>query len=394
MALAGALLSLQVLWHILHLSSSDLVKLRWESAFENKKGKITIATILVIALILLWAAGADWSGAGITVGLLFGIVLPHTVGNMREQRRLTLERRTALVTKVNELRTLRQEGVAELNALLKDEDGHVRQGTVKALGDVGGPEALSGLMRALEDEHGDIRKATVIALGWIGGSKALNGMIRALEDPEEKVQSAAAAILARSDDAPAVDAMRNSIRHRSDDVRASAAMVLGRVGDARDVPALINLLPNRSQGRNPDDAGFGSDARARAFAAEALGKIGDARGVMAALGKGIGLFTRALEDISDPAASRLVPGLMRSEDKRVRSLAVKTLGRIGSADDFDVLHAALTDPDKEVRGEAVVALGTVGGIRVQDALRTALEDKDEQVRSLAARALKQTDDST
>ena len=68
LALAGSPLTLQFIWHLLHLSPSDIVNLRWKSAFENTRGKITAAAIVIGSLVLLSAVLGDFFGGAIIPG--------------------------------------------------------------------------------------------------------------------------------------------------------------------------------------------------------------------------------------------------------------------------------------------------------------------------------------
>jgi len=438
LALAGSLLSLQFLWHLLHIPPFDILTLRWKVAFKNKRGKITAGSILVVPLVLFWAAVDDWSSAGTILVLMFGLVLPHTVGNMSEQRRLTLERRGTLLAKVDEVKAQEGQVVEELSGLLDDEDRYVREASVIALSEIGTSEALARLILALDDDDWHVRETGVRTLGEIGGSATLSGLIMALEDENEHVQAAAGEMLANSEYSRAIETLKNAARHRSATVRAisigihgrigdergflalltamkdddyeviaSAAWELGKIGNPRAVPALIVPLKNRSSGSNNDDAGFGADAYPRAVAADALGKIGDERAVdplITMLGERWwpdspeeNMPCVAAKALLDIGSSRGVDAVLiqmwnykepwpgKRPEQMVRAL--KDVGGSAMSRAAHNARGAFGHQDKEVRRLAARALGIVGSRDDIGVLHAALADQDKDVRSAVVEAL-------
>ncbi len=95
---------------------------------------------------------------------------------------------------------LAQDAVPTLLAEASDENGHVRQESIIAVGRIGGPAAVAGvpvLVRALEDRDPDVRRAAATALGRLQAREALPALRRHLTDPDENVRGAAQRALAR-----------------------------------------------------------------------------------------------------------------------------------------------------------------------------------------------------
>jgi HEAT repeat protein len=94
----------------------------------------------------------------------------------------------------------------------------------------------------------------------------------------------------------------------------------------------------------------------------------------------------ALVEIGEPAVETLTETLERAEND-LRERAVRTLGKIGSAQAKESLVRALQDKYSNVREEAAEALGTCLDERLSDHLVQALRDSDWGVRNKAALAL-------
>lgn len=78
---------------------------------------------------------------------------------------------------------------------LRSEDAATRQSAAMALGRLGNPDAIPGLLEALRDESDVVRQAAAWALGQVGDSRATSGLTEALADPAPHVHRAAATAL-------------------------------------------------------------------------------------------------------------------------------------------------------------------------------------------------------
>jgi HEAT repeat protein len=79
--------------------------------------------------------------------------------------------------------------------------------------------------------------------------------------------------------------------------------------------------------------------------------------------------------------------LVESDNKRLRTEAIRVLGVIGEARTLNHLMAALTDPNTEIASRAARAIGKIGDTRAYHALLTALHHPNPDVRYEACRAL-------
>lgn len=130
---------------------------------------------------------------------------------------------------------------------------------------------------------------------------------------------------------------------------------------------------------------------ARAFKAETLRRLGRYNDALAAtetaleIDKGHPLAWKtkceilASMDQYSEALDILINAL-DSEDKRVRSSAIKALAEIGDSQAIDLLMKSLDDPEHEVRKSAISTMGKLGTQRATEELLKALTDDDSQIR--------------
>jgi HEAT repeat protein len=130
---------------------------------------------------------------------------------------------------------------------------------------------LKGLIKAVNHERSEIQIAAIDALGEIGGEQAVSALLRVLNGNGVKAYShfglkvAAAHSLGQVDNNPVIiDALITALQDDNENVRKASALALGNIGDTDGVEPLITLLADEHYA-------------ARESAAIALGMIGDPR---------------------------------------------------------------------------------------------------------------------
>jgi len=234
-------------------------------------------------------------------------------------------------------------GLLLLAALSHTEDHWVRTDAVRALGMIGQPAAIDGLMVLLQDERDDVRWNAATALGEIGDPSAAFALTAALSDREWSVREAAVRALGMLGD-PAV--CKSLVALADDDdyrVRIAVMDVLGQLRCTEMIDRLIQA--------------FEDDKReVRVAAAKALGRIGGAD---------------------------VVNGVMqvaKSPKWTVRTVAAQALGGVGLESATKALWRMLNDGSKNVRRAALKALGQQGTAEAEWWLILALGHRREDVR--------------
>jgi HEAT repeat protein len=252
--------------------------------------------------------------------------------------------------------------VPALGAIMLDrsEDRALCRGTAaRALGVLGGPEALALLCRQADrgdggDEFWTTSEAAT-ALGWVGGPSAQEALLRLL------------------------------LHYHSG---YSAAAALGRIGDPALVPRLVSLL--EAQSGRPGD-GY-------AHVVEALSRIADpsaGRALVAtlplAMGDQVWCHARALAHVHADEAQQALLGLLApGQVPWRRRAAARCLGEGGDAAIAFALRLVEADPDPEVRRNAIAGFSYgVGGRHPlgQDVWARWLAHGDPVVRAAATEML-------
>jgi HEAT repeat protein len=169
----------------------------------------------------------------------------------------------------NDIGRLRNSGVAswpDLVAVMNDRSAGGERGTACwLLGVLGDERALGPLIAALRELDPSLRAESARALGALGSPQAVPGLIAALQtDADTDTRAAAAYALGLIGDPRAIDPLLAKLADTSEDpgVRGFAAEAFTWHGERRAVPALIAALSDRS-------------AEVRFWAAFALGQLAD-----------------------------------------------------------------------------------------------------------------------
>jgi HEAT repeat protein len=230
--------------------------------------------------------------------------------------------------------------------------------TARALGHIGDPAGIPGLLDGLRDVSQLVRGNAASALGSIGvqhpefGGDLLAPLVAALGDRDSGVRALAALALGRVAAAlesptlreEAIPALLNAFRDSSLNVRTNAAWALGRIGpDA--VPAMIHALRDE-------------EMQVRSAAASVLKQIGERHGKTT---RAVDALIAALNDVDETVRwyaigalgvirdPRAVPHLVRIlddthkpypfDEMRICDIAAEALERIGTAEAVGVVRA-------------------------------------------------------
>jgi len=221
--------------------------------------------------------------------------------------------------------------VGPLIARLGDEDGLVRAGACRVLGQLADPRAVGPLTSLLRDEKAYVQEAACEALGLLGQGPLAREALEQLRG------------------ARAVELLIARLSDVYSDMRQAACEALGRLGDARAVEPLIGRLGD-------------IDRDVRQAAARALEGFGQGRLARATLG--------ALEGSKKPSAVRELLALYAEGDTR---WLAPVIGR-------------LADTDRDVRRQAYEVLERAGEVRVAKAVRDLLRQVPQAVAELTALA--------
>ena len=186
--------------------------------------------------------------------------------------------------------------VAPLIPLLQDKVKAVREEAAAALAAIG-DAAIPSLLKALQHEDWLVRLHAVESLGKTQSKRAVEPLLSVLfNDRDSAVREDAVRALGEIGDPQAVEHLFTAMREPG--LRTLAVEALGRIGDRRAVPVLIDVVTGTSPPKvTRTVAGCGDqwneEAITQGAAARALGTIGDERAIpslIAALGP---TFTRA-----------------------------------------------------------------------------------------------------
>ena len=122
-----------------------------------------------------------------------------------------------------------RDAIPDLVALLSDPNDSVSRAAIDALVLLGTP-AIPMLVAALDDTHRLRRRAAILALVEIGGPEAVPGLITALQVPDWHVSRTAAVALGRSGDTRAVLPLIAALESDDTHLRDLAAAALERIG--------------------------------------------------------------------------------------------------------------------------------------------------------------------
>jgi HEAT repeat protein len=323
---------------------------------------------------------------------------------------------------------------ALLTEAVEDDEGEAAATAARALGDLGGKEALAPLLRTLEREDREVALAAADALGRLGtryydevrmlvqarglagptapslcrvlgaigrpGDEALLlGALRS-DDPDVR-QAAAEALPAIGGGAEVVEALTFAIADESPAVRAGAVRSLASLPGARDARAssVVDALVA---------ATFDEQHSVSIAAIRALGGLERARAVPRLLElcrsersfgpggreQGAGIAAHAIDALcritrgSAPDVEEVLLSLVAHPDVEVVKAALRGLGHFHSDAAISSLIEGLAHSRWDVRKMAVESLVAAGGAKVQRALKDRTKtEPDTLVKEAISRAL-------
>jgi HEAT repeat protein len=338
------------------LSTGEVLKLDWQALAKDNWWAETI--------VLLSGITQDTSGLASAVAKADALLASRC---LLEGREVSDETRRIVVD--------------SLTSALRDGDRGMCIRAAKALGKIGGRQAVNSLFEALKDSRdAPVRWEAAYALAEIG-EPAVEPLIEALRHGGARRRAARA--LAKIGK-PAVEPLAKALSDKDRFARRKAAQALGEIGDRRAVEPLIRALND-------------SDEIARRWAARALGEIGDRRAVeplIEALSDSDGGVRRwavlALAEIKERIEERetIEPLIetLKTKDIHIRRRAAQALAKVGEPA-IEFLIKALSGGDELVRRRAAWALGELRVRRAIEPLIEALKDRSKYVRIAAAAAL-------
>jgi HEAT repeat protein len=227
--------------------------------------------------------------------------------------------------------------IPSLLLLLQDSVKAVREETSSALASIG-ETAIPSLVEALTHPEWLVRLHAVESMGKTNSRKAVGPLLSALSnDADSAVREDAIRALGEIGAPEAIDALFAVLDRPG--LRTLAIEALGRIGDRRAVPILIDIVTGMHQPEGTRTvAGCGDhwneESVSQAAAVRALGAIGDESALSTLVAALEPTFTRAeaaaaLARFGSKAVPWLLPLLTGSPDDNVRYHVNETLSAIG-----------------------------------------------------------------
>jgi HEAT repeat protein/ATP/ADP translocase len=307
-----------------------------------------------------------------------------------------------------------EEAMSSLAPRLDSADPQIRSSALETVGRIAslldGSLDRGPIVRALEDPSAMIRRAAVTALGNLKGESVSKTLVKSLNDGDESVRKAAAQALRRRNqesralilalfesDSLVIDstldalapgnpeslaplrayAGRELIRART--LRRQFASLLSPSGPATGMlRERLRTQASASEGRLIKTVGLfgdmntmelvrksmnGANIENRAAALEALDTIGDK--------KLAGSIVALLEEEPEPSdPSDALALLLKSPDRWLRTLAVRSTAELGLREFIPLIHQLKTGSDVLLREAALGALSQFGEEKPMDTLKT------------------------
>ncbi len=263
--------------------------------------------------------------------------------------------------------------------LLKDYDIWVRVEALKVIGNKGGTDWLPKLVPYLKDPDQPLRVAAAGALFRLGVESYLNLIVETAHSKATTYRYHAIRELGQLDSPKVIPVLVDLLSDPDEDAVFYTLQSLGEVINPQLFPSLLALLEHN----NPS---------VRYQAVIALGFIEDHQKVISEIEKhcddedGLVRLSAAVSLIrsGSRACEKNFLSSLKHNDFGVRSAAARVLGSLEVSEKESLLAMALQDPHSRVRTAAVRSVGKIGGPTGFALLFKMLGDSLEAIRAYAA----------
>ncbi len=263
--------------------------------------------------------------------------------------------------------------VRDVLPLVDNSDESVRERVASTLGKIGETPVIPILVKLTTDHVGHVRSAAFKAIGWIGGEQALDPLFSGLDDPYPDVRQAALGAIVLSPTSEVIARLRADLHHKLPMRQIMAAQALGWIGETSVVEPLIDALNH-------------PEWEIRKSAVESLGRIAEKSAIehiKTMLNDEEAQVRKAALDaivaIAGPDAHDAILCLLNDEDLWVRFYVLNILGKIGTQDTINHVIPFLTDENDVLRVAAAKALSKLHDKRALPFLRSTARDRNPDV---------------
>ena len=223
-----------------------------------------------------------------------------------------------------------------LRQMLEHPDKWYRASAAYAIGEIKDARFVRELGRALKDEDPDVRRNATNAMRKVEAKDALQHVKPLLDDPNFDVRVEAVLAVSRCGPEAAADLLKEKLQHEENFiVQATLISCIGQSGKPSMIPVIRGYLDSE-------------DPRVVSNTIDALVK---------------------LSPKSDPTLVSMLKTLLKHEDNRVKSTAIRTLWVWGEYEVLDRLRELFNSSDKRLIQSATFVLGEIGKeISMVDAL--------------------------
>ncbi|MFZ2955633.1 MAG: HEAT repeat domain-containing protein [Candidatus Ozemobacteraceae bacterium] len=335
------------------------------------------------------------------------------------------------------------------HSLKRETNVTVISAMLKAIGVLGGPEAIRLLLPFLEHANPRIRANAVEALDLTGSSRGYPFIIQRLTDSDNRVRANASAVVRKIPRVNTVTVLRNMLKSTQTSMQASAAFAIQwfaeeenaqllsqlmsspdatvrrnvmaslRIFADKGIPKAIALLENIQIGKDAlvetshtlDEqmrevtsaceklrsglASTHSEERIKAIRdAIELSGLGIAPLLIEQLkkekhSKVLATIITAMGRVGAPEAVPYLVQCLRHLNDRCRANAVEALRLIGNTKSFKEIIPLLSDPNNRTRANAILALKDESGVDLLPTLKEMVKSNDLRMQQSALYAIKE-----
>jgi HEAT repeat protein len=301
------------------------------------------------------ARSRDWGREQVLLSLGEAAVAP-LAAELNASEPVTRRWAASLLTQV---KGAAESAAAALRPLSADPDPEVRLAVGQALASVKDAQALELLLPAAGRGVPWMRYGALHALGELGDPRAIPGLVRAFQDPDVNVRMRAASALQALGE-PAVGALIELGQSGDSETRASVLHCLRQIGSHRAAPMAASQLED-------------PDKYVRAAAISCLTRVLPQIARSALQPRVVDpepwvrrVVCEALGELGGPGSiPLLLQRLKEDEDVAVRAAAARALGKCGDGNAaVSLLHLLLAEEDFSLLEAALEALAGIGDARI------------------------------